>query len=148
MLTRRLALALASTVVTANLALAQAPASPTLYKRLGGYDAIAAVVDDFVPRLATDPQLGKYFAGAGRDTQMHIRQLAVDYICHATGGPCLYIGRPLKTAHAGLGISESDWETAVKHLSATLDKFKVAKAERDEFLSAVGALKAEVVEKK
>ena len=53
------------------------------YKRLGGYDAIAAVVDNFVPRLATDPALGKYFVHS-QDTLMHIRQLAVDQICAVT----------------------------------------------------------------
>jgi hemoglobin len=72
----------------------------------------------------------------------------VDYFCHATGGPCLYIGRPLKQTHTGLGISESDWDTAVKHLTTTLDKFKLAKAERDELLTVVGGLKGEIVEKK
>src|SRR5262245_54508905 len=110
MLTRRVAPVIVVLAIGANVALAQAPSSTTLYKRVGGYDAIAAVIDDFVPRLATDPQLAKYFAGAGRDTQMHIRQLAVDYFCHAAGGPCLYIGRPLKQTHAGLGISDSDWQ--------------------------------------
>src|SRR5262245_31558039 len=137
----------AITVILVGSTIAHAQQA-TLYKRLGGYDAIAAVVDDFVPRVATDPQLGKYFVGAGKDTQMHIRQLAVDFICHATGGPCVYIGRPLKQAHAGLGISEGEWDTAVKHLVATLEKLKVGKPERDELLTAIGGLKADIVEKK
>jgi hemoglobin len=144
--TRYLAAA-ATAVVIAGSTLVHAQQA-TLYKRLGGYDAIAAVVDEFVPRVATDPQLGKYFVGAGKDTQMHIRQLAVDFICHATGGPCVYIGRPLKQAHAGLGITEGEWDIAVKHLVATLDKLKVGKPERDELLTAVGGLKMDIVEKK
>jgi len=141
----RFAALVAAAVITAAAVSAQAP---SLYKRLGGYDAIAAVVDDFVPRVATDPQLGKFFAGAGKDTQAHIRQLAVDFICNATGGPCLYIGRSLKTAHAGLGITESDWEVAMKHLVATLDKLKVARPEKDDVLAAIGGLKGDIVDKR
>jgi hemoglobin len=140
------ALALAGALATTVSA--QAPKGASLYKRLGGYDAIAAVTDDFVPRLASDPQLSKYFAGAGKDTQMRIRQHVVDFICNATGGPCLYTGRPMKTAHAGLGISESDWEVSLRHFVATLDRFKVPTQEKDELLAAVSGLKADIVEKK
>ena len=41
---------------------AQQPPKP-LYQRLGGYDAVAAVSDEFITRLATDPQFGRFFAG-------------------------------------------------------------------------------------
>ena len=83
-----------------SLAPVAAQQPDTLYKRLGGYDAIAAVVDNFVPRLLKDPMLGKYFVHS-QDTLMHIRQLAVDMICAATGGPCVYIGRDMKTPTRG-----------------------------------------------
>src|SRR5262249_32400601 len=91
------------------------PAGPSLYARLGGYDAIAAVVDDFIGRLATDPQLQKFFVGHSQDSVHRIRQLVVDQLCAATGGPCVYIGRDMKTAHKGLGITEADWNASVKH---------------------------------
>src|SRR4051812_40106384 len=81
----------------------------TLYKRLGGYDAVAAVADDFIGRLATDKQLGKFLTGLSTDSKKRLRQLIVDQFCAVTGGPCIYIGRDMKTSHAGLGISESDW---------------------------------------
>ena len=64
-----------------------------------------------------------------------------------TGGPCVYTGRDMKTAHAGLGISESDWNTSVKHPVATLDKFSVPAKEKDEILGAVSTLKKDIVEK-
>jgi hemoglobin len=141
------AAALATLMTAAAWAQGTAPQANTLYKRLGGYDAIAAVVDDFVPKLVTDPQLGKYFVGASKDSQGRIRQLVVDQICAATGGPCIYIGRSMKTVHAGLGITEAEWQVAVKHLVATLDKFKVPAKEKDELLAAVSGLKADIVEK-
>ncbi len=117
-----------------------------LYHRLGGYDAIAAVVDDFVGRLAGDPSLGRFFKGHSTDSVKKIRQHVVDQICEASGGPCYYIGRSMKASHAGMGISEADWDASVKHLVATLDKFKVPQAEKDELLSVVSSLKGDIVE--
>src|SRR5205807_868246 len=102
---------------------AHAQTAPTLYKRLGGYDAIAAVTDDFLGKLAGDPQLGRFFGGHSSDSLKRIRQNIVDQLCAATGGPCVYVGRDMKTAHAGLKISEKDWDTSVKYLVGTLDKF-------------------------
>lgn len=139
------ALALALFVCSTIPAAAQAP---TLYKRLGGYDAVAAVTDDFIGRLAADAQLGKYFAGHATDSKQRIRQHVVDFLCVATGGPCVYKGRDMKTSHAGLGISESDWTRGVSHLVATLDTFKVPQKEKDDLLAAAGGLMKDIVEKK
>ena len=140
---RTLALVLSLTVLASIPSAAQAP---TLYKRLGGYDAIAAVTDDFIGRLATDAQLGKFFSGHGTDSKQRIRQHVVDFLCVATGGPCVYKGRDMKTSHAGLGISEADWNKGVGHLVATLDKFKVPQKEKDDLLAAASGLKKEIVE--
>jgi hemoglobin len=118
----------------------------TLYKRVGGYDAIAAVVDDFIGRMASDPQLGKFFAGHSTDSLKRIRQLVVDQLCEATGGPCYYTGKSMKESHKGMKISQADWDVAVKHLHATFDKFKVPAKEREELLGAVGGLRADIVE--
>ncbi len=139
-------------VVWLALAAVSAPAQmakpETLYKRLGGYDALAAVTDDFLNRLATDAQLGRFFVGASADSQKKIRQHIVDFLCQATGGPCIYHGRDMKTSHAGLKITENDWQSTVKHLVATLDKFQLPKKEKDEVLAAISALKADIVEQK
>ena len=128
-------------------AAAQTTGAPSLYKRLGGYDAIAAVTDDFIGRLVADPDLGVFFKTHSTDSKMHIRQLVVDQLCAATGGPCVYIGRSMKTTHAGLGITEAQWTASVAHLVASLDKFKVAKAEQTELLAVATTLKADIVEK-
>ena len=118
---------------------------PTLYKRLGGYDALAAVTDDFLGRLAADPSLGRFFVGTSKEHLGRIRQLVVDQLCAATGGPCIYIGRDMKTTHEGLDITDADWDTAMKHLKATLDKFKVQKPEQDDTLAAINGLKKDIV---
>lgn len=123
-----------------------ADTAPTLYKRLGGYDALAAVTDDFIMRLATDPQLGRFFVGHSTDSIHHIRQLVLDQLCAATGGPCYYIGRDMKTAHAGMHISEAEWDASVKDLGATLAKFQVPAKEQGEVVAAIGGLKSQIVE--
>jgi hemoglobin len=124
-----------------------APAGRTLYQRLGGYDALAAVTDDFLGRLATDPELGKFFPGHSTDSLDRIRQLIVDQLCFATGGPCKYIGRDMKTSHAGMGITEAHFAKAAALLTATLDKFNVPAAENAEVLALVSSLEADIVEK-
>jgi len=117
----------------------------SLYKRLGGYDALAAVTDDFVKRLATDPHLAKFFSGHSTDSLKRIRQLVVDQLCEVTGGPCYYIGRTMKASHPGLGITEDDWKVAANHLVETLDHFNVPPKEKNEVLAAVGNLKSDIV---
>jgi hemoglobin len=119
----------------------------SLYQRLGGYDAIAAVTDDFLGRLASDKQFSRFFGGVSEDSMKKLRQHVVDQLCNATGGPCYYTGRDMKTTHKGLGITQADWDISVKHLIATLDKFKVPEAEKNEVLAAVSALKKDIVEK-
>jgi len=119
--------------------------SATLYQRLGGYDALAAVTDDFLGRLATDPQLGRFFIGLSTDSKVKVRQHVVDFLCAATGGPCKYTGRDMKTAHTGLNITAQDWNSSVKYLVGTLDKFKVPEKEKNEVLAAISGLKGDIV---
>ncbi|HEX8922126.1 MAG TPA: group 1 truncated hemoglobin [Pyrinomonadaceae bacterium] len=120
----------------------------SLYKRLGGYDALAAVTDEFVGRLVSDKQLTRFFNGVSTDSRKRIRQLVLDQLCAATGGPCIYIGRSMRTTHEGLGITEDDWKISVKLLTETLDKFKVPKPEQDELAKLLTTLKPDIVDKK
>lgn len=119
----------------------------SLYERVGGYNALAAVVDDFVGRLVADKQFDKFFAGHSIDSKKRIRQHILDQFCAATGGPCVYMGRDMKTTHSGLGITEAHWDAAAKHLAASLDKFKVPEKEKGELLAFVTSLKKDIVEK-
>ena len=131
-------------LLIANISFSQ---EKTLYQRLGGYDAIAAVVDDFVMQLATDPSLGAFFKGHSEDSIKKIRQHVIDFICNAAGGPCSYTGRDMKTSHKGLGITEAQWNKSVEYLKATLDKFKVTEKEQNELFAAVSSVKNDIIEK-
>lgn len=119
----------------------------SLYERLGGYEAISAVVNDFAPKLFSDPQVGMFFKGMGTDTRKSFIQKNINLACNVTGGPCKLISRPAKTVHGGLGITESDFNVVVNHLVDTLDKFKVPAKEKKEFLAIIGTLKPDIVEK-
>jgi len=124
---------------------AAAQAESSLYKRLSGYDALAAVSDEFLQRLGADKRLGRFVAGLSVDSQKKLRQRLVDFLCEKTGGPCVYTGRDMKTSHTGLRITEEDWKAGADALVATLDKFKVPQKERDEVVALVMSLKGDIV---
>lgn len=141
------ALVLSVSASAQNAVVSTQMAEKSLYERLGGYNALAAVVDDFIGRLVGDKQLAKFFSGHSTDSKKRIRQHIVDQLCAATGGPCIYTGRDMKTSHSGLGITEAEWDAGAKHLVATLDKFKVPEKEKGEVLAFVGTLKKDIVDK-
>ena len=136
-----------SLLLTMSATAMAATQEKSLYERVGGYNALAAVVDDFIVRLVTDKQFEKFFSGASNDTKKRIRQHILDQFCAATGGPCVYTGRDMKTSHAGLMITNAEWDAAAKHLTASLDKFKVPEKEKGEILAFVTSLKKDIVEK-
>jgi len=114
----------------------------SLYDRLGGKPAIAAVVDDFVGRVAADTRINGKFANANIP---RLKTMLVDQICQASGGPCTYTGRDMKSAHAGMGISGEEFDALVGDLVATLNKFKVGDREKNELLGALGPMKKDIV---
>ena len=119
----------------------------SLYQRLGGYDAIAAVSDEFIARLATDDQEKRFFVGFSNDSKARIRQHLIDLVCKSTGGPCLYSGRDMKTAHAGAGVSKADWDHSLKIFGEVLNKFKVPEKEQQELAALLVPLEMDIVEK-
>jgi hemoglobin len=118
----------------------------TLYERLGRYDGIARITDEYLRGVRSDPQLAR-FIGRGTDSLVRARQLLKEQLCAMTGGPCAYVGRDMKTAHGGLGITEADWSLNMKYMSAAVAKAHVADGDRDEFLALIEALKQQIVEK-
>src|SRR5437867_8926165 len=120
--------------------------SETLYTRLGGYDAIAAVAHDLVQRLRSDSELGRFWQHRGEDGIRREKQLLIDFLCSSAGGPLLYTGRDMKTSHKGMRISEDDWSALISHLRATLDHFQVPEAEKETVVGFIQSTKADIVE--
>ena len=119
----------------------------TLYQRLGGYDAIAAATDDLLARLMADPRLRDFWKGASTDNQRHARQLIVDFMVEASGGPAYYTGRSMQVSHDGMHISPTDWDAFMLHSAATLDHFGVTDPERAEVLAFFTSLEPDIVER-
>lgn len=141
---------LALALFNAGAAQAQGTArEKSLYDRLGGKTAIAAVVDEFVGRVAADTRINAFFAATAADPARlaAFKGKLVDQICMASGGPCTYAGKDMKTAHTGMGISNADFGALVEDLVAALDKFKVGKTEKDQLLGALGHMQKDIVEK-
>ena len=115
----------------------------SLFERLGGTDAITAVVKDFRDRCGQDARINAKFA---RTDMGRLTSMLVDQVSEATGGPTTYSGRDMKTAHADMGVTTGEFDALVENLIATLDKFGVGKAEQDELLGILGPLKSDIVE--
>jgi len=126
--------------------LAQAAEQQSLYERLGGYDTISKIIDEFLKKMFADPQVGRYFIGMGTDTREQLRQKNKLLMCKNTGGPCKIINRDMKLAHGGLGITDSDWHVAVTHLATSLKTLNVGEEEQKELLQLITSLKEYIVE--
>jgi hemoglobin len=119
-----------------------AVAEKSLYDRLGGKDAITAVVEDFVGNVAGDKRINAFFANADIP---HLKQMLVDQICEATGGPCKYTGKDMKTSHNGMNVKDADFNALVEDLVKSLDKFKVPEKEKGELLGALSKMHDDIV---
>src|SRR5499427_7053534 len=138
-------------VITASLCLSAVllgnavAQNKSLYERLGGKDAIKKVVDEFVTITAADPRVNKKFAKTNID---RVKFEVVEQICAATGGPCKYTGRDMKTAHKNMGVTEGEFNAFVENLVAALAKFHVGEKEKKELLGILAPLKPKIVEVK
>ncbi|HXV87156.1 MAG TPA: group 1 truncated hemoglobin [Gemmatimonadales bacterium] len=133
---------------TPQPATAPPPATPlggTLYRRVGGYDALAGVADEILRRWMGDAQLAPFFEDLSTPEKERVRQMLVDQLCAVTGGPCVYVGQDMETAHRALEISAADWDRAVTHVVGALNYFSVRPRERDELLGILGSVRDQIV---
>lgn len=142
---KHLAAVLGTVIVAGALtACAQRPVPVmSLYDRLGGQGAIVAVVDQFVANVAADARIVSFFA---KTDPVPFKKLLVEQICEASGGPCTYTGRDMKTSHAGLGIKAEHFNWLVEDLVAALDRFNVPEREKNELLGLLGPMQPDIVE--
>jgi hemoglobin len=115
----------------------------TLYERLGGLDAIRAVVDSVVARQGGDDRINAKFV---RTDLPHLKQNLVDQVCEATGGPCTYTGRSMRETHHGMGVTAGEFDALIQELEGALDEFNVPRTEDQELLGLLLPLREEIVE--
>ena len=117
----------------------------SLYQRLGGQRAIVAVVDDFVGNVAADKRINRYFA---KTNIPRFKRRLVEQLCAGTGGPCVYKGRDMKSAHSGLGVSGGDFGALVEDLGKSLNKLKVPAREQKELIAILAPMRGDIVERR
>lgn len=123
-------------------------AATSLYERLGGVYAIAAVVDDFIDRIMDDPRLNAnplVDEAHHRVSRAGFKYLVTEQVCWAAGGPQKYTGRSMRDSHAHLKITAGEWEAFLDDLHQTLEKFQVPAAEQGELLAIVASTKGDIV---
>lgn len=118
----------------------------SLYQRLGGYDAIAAIVADLFQRLKEDPLFARFGPGRSLDSKARVQQLTIEQLCALAGGPCLYLGRDMRTSHRGLGITEIEWQANHDHTLYVLQRHGIGEPEQSEFLELFERYRGEIVE--
>lgn len=139
-----LATAAAAQNTNASAAASAAP-QKSLYERLGGLEAITAVVDEFIKNLAADERVNKKLARSGMNVP-RVRLHLIEQVCAATGGPCKYTGLDMKKTHKNMGVTEGEFTAVVEDLTKALDKFNVPAQEKSELLGALAAMKGDIVE--
>lgn len=120
----------------------------SLYERLGGVYAIAAVVDDFIDRIMVNPLLNanpKVDEAHHRVSKAGFKYLVTEMVCWATGGPQKYTGKSMKESHEHLGITEPEWQVFLKDFQDTLDEFQVEQTEQRELFAIVASTKTDIV---
>ena len=122
----------------------QTPSKPTasLYDRLGGKEALTAVVDDLSANVAADSRINHRFAKA------NIKQFKanmVDLLCMGSGGPCAYKGLDMKTMHTGMKITEAEFGAMAENVIKTMNKFNVPAQEQGEVMALLGGMKGDII---
>jgi hemoglobin len=120
-------------------------AGATLYQRLGGYEAIAETVDDFLQRMGQDQRLQRFLVGLSDATMRRLRQRTVDFLCESTGGPCFYTGLDMAEAHHDTGITAADWDRAAELMGETLDARGILGELREEIGGFIAGLRDDIV---
>lgn len=129
--------------VSAQCSMGGTAMQKSLYERLGGKDAIAAVTDEFISRVAADTRINAKFA---KSDVPRVRLHLIEQLCLVTGGPCVYTGQSMKKTHKNMKVTEGEFGALAEDLVATLDKFHVPAKEKNELIALLAPLKGQIVE--
>jgi hemoglobin len=132
-----------SVATVPSTAAPSAPGTTNLYQRLGGRDVIDAFVATFVVNVGKDPRIQLRFLFTDLDG---LRGHLSAQICEASGGPCKYTGKPMKSGHTGMHIRNAEFDAMAEDLVAALKAHGIGPAEQKELLAVIGSLRPDIVE--
>jgi hemoglobin len=121
------------------------PPPPPLYERLGGKDGVAGILESFLGNVQADKRVNKLFAKTTGPRLEHFTQMFADQICELSGGGCQYTGRSMADAHAGMKITDAQFDAIVQDLSLAMDEKQVSKDNQKELLEKLAALHDDIV---
>jgi len=126
---------------------APGPAVPTLYEKYGGHATVVVVVDAFVARVAADARINAFFADAAADSVRlaHFKARLVEQVAGWMGGPEVYTGRDMVSAHRFMGVDDRAFDALVQDLVLTLRAAGVEEADIAVLAPRVLALRGDIV---
>ncbi len=116
--------------------------SRTLYERLGGGEAIRAIADEAVELHLRNPAIKARFLKADPE---QLKRLAGEFFAHGTGGPEIYTGRDMRSAHEGMNASEAEFLAVVDDIMAAMDTHEIGAQEKNEVLSILYGMKDDII---
>lgn len=129
-------------LASASLAQGMTAKDDQLYQAFGEKPGLVALMDDFMTRLLADPRTGPHFKPAN---QQRIKEQLVDQLCMLSGGPCAYKGADMKSSHANLDITKSDFHALVEVLQASMDAKGIPFRKQGEMLALLAPMNRDMI---
>ena len=117
----------------------------TLYERLGGEQAITAVIAEFFNRMMQDDRVNHHFIGINIE-ELRQKQIT-NFMSYAISGTPLYDKAALREAHTGLNITSEEYEIAIKHLNSSLRKYNVGLGDIAKIEAFLRSVKPHIINK-
>ncbi|GAA0348477.1 group 1 truncated hemoglobin [Actinoallomurus spadix] len=117
----------------------------SIYDRIGGEEALVAVVDDFYVRVLADPKLESFFAGV---SMPRLKGRQVEFFGAALGGPQVYSDAPMRAVHQGRGIEQEHFDLVAGHLTDALTAAGVPAELVGQIIGVVATLAPDIVSAK
>jgi len=136
------ALVAAGVLISGASGAQSAPQDDRLYRAFGEKTGLVSLVDDFMVRLLADPRTGRHFQPAN---QQHVKEQLVDQFCALGGGPCVYRGADMKSSHAELDISKSDFHALVEVLQLSMDARGIAFGRQNQMLALLAPMHRDII---
>lgn len=138
-----LSLATGASFLMAGATFAQMAApNDQLYKAFGEKTGLVSLMDDFMVRLLADPRTGPHFKPAN---QQRVKEQLVDQFCALGGGPCIYKGADMKSSHANLDISKSDFNALVEVLQQSMDAKGIPFTRQNQMLALLAPMHRDII---
>lgn len=113
-----------------------------LFERIGGAEAVAAIVRDMYRRVLADPELAPFFENVDLD---HLQRKQFEFIASELGGPVRYSGSELQAIHSKHDIQPNHFSSFVGHLAAAMEARGVAQEDVDTILGRMAIYQDRIV---